>query len=200
MGARFSRGVAGVCHQGENVPAERWQNMIGKLARPKSVSLLVLFLILLAAASCRSKTDEDVILEMVDNLGRLAEKKDLEGVMANFTSDFSDFEGRDKAGLRALLSEYFSGRTGIVVHRLSSRIEGLEAGQASLQVEVALSSGGAEALRRLIRISPDNYRIKTGLVKERQRWLIRYAEWSSVNLNELLPESLAILKKIFPKL
>ena len=174
--------------------------MIGKLARPKSVSLLVLFLILLAAASCRSKTDEDVILEMVDNLGRLAEKKDLEGVMANFTSDFSDFEGRDKAGLRALLSEYFSGRTGIVVHRLSSRIEGLEAARALLQVEVALSSGGAEALRRLIRISPDNYRIKTGLVKERQRWLIRYAEWSSVNLNELLPESLAILKKIFPKL
>lgn len=164
------------------------------------VAILPLFLILLAAASCQSKTDEDVILEMADNLGQLAEKKDLEGVMANFTADFSDFEGRDKAGLRALLAEYFSGRTGIVVHRLSSRIEGLEAGRASFQIEVALSSGGAQALRRLIRISPDNYRIKTGLVKEGEKWLIRYAEWSQLNLNELFPESLVILKKFFPKL
>jgi len=173
---------------------------MGKPARPKPVPLLLLFVILMAIGSCQSKTDEDIILEMADNLGRLAEKKDLEGLMANFTADFSDFEGRNKAGLRALLAEYFSGRTGIVVHRLSSRIEDLEPGQVSLQIEVALSSGGAEALRRLIRISPDNYRIKTGLVKEGEKWLIRSAEWSSVNLNELLPESLTILKKIFPKL
>ncbi len=166
----------------------------------KVVLLFLLLLTFLGLISCQNKTDEDLILEMVDNLSRLAEKKDLEAVMTYFTDDFADFEGRDKPGLKALLAGYFSGRTGIVVHRLSSRIEALETGRASLQTEVALSSGGAEALRRLIRISPDNYRIKIDLVKNGERWLIQYAEWSYVNLNELFPESLAILKKLFPQL
>lgn len=166
----------------------------------KVVLLFPLLLTFLGLISCQNKTDEDLILEMVDNLSLLAEKKDLEAVMTYFTDDFADFEGRDKPGLKALLAGYFSGRTGIVVHRLSSRIEALETGRASLQTEVALSSGGAEALRRLIRISPDNYRIKIDLVKNGERWLIQYAEWSYVNLNELFPESLAILKKLFPQL
>jgi len=161
---------------------------------------LTFFLPLLAFVSCQKKTDEDLILDLVDTLSRLAEKKDLEAIMAYFSDDFSDFEGRNKTGLESLLAGYFSGRTGIVVHRLSSRIDALETGRASLQTEVALSSGGAEALRRLVRISPDNYRIKIELIKDGERWLIRSAEWSYVDLSELFPESLAILKKIFPRL
>ncbi len=139
-------------------------------------------------------------MELVDTLARLAEKKDLETIMTYFADDFSDFEGRDKAGLKALLVGYFSGRTGIVVHQLSSRLDTLEISRASLQTEVALSSGGAEALRRLVRISPDNYRIRIGLVKDGTGWLIQSAEWSYISLNELFPESLTMLKKIFPKL
>ncbi len=151
-------------------------------------------------ASCHKKTEEDIILELIDTLARLAEKKDLETIMTYFADDFSDFEGRDKPGLKALLAGYFSGRTGIVVHPLSSRIDALEFSQASLETEVALSSGGAEALRRLVKISPDNYRIKIGLVKDGTSWLIQSAEWSYISLDELFPESLTVLKKIFPNL
>jgi hypothetical protein len=167
----------------------------------KSFNLLFIsfFFALFVCTSCGGKTDEDLILEMVDNLSRLAEKKDLEAIMANFAEEFSDFEGRDKPGLQSLLAGYFSGRTGIVIHRLSSRVDVLAADQASLQTEVALSSGGAESLRRLIKISPDNYRLKIGLVKNGERWLIQTAEWSYVDLNELFPESLIILKKIYAR-
>jgi hypothetical protein len=167
----------------------------------KSFSRLFIcfFCALSVCTSCGRKTDKDLILDMVDNLGRLAEKKDLETIMAYFADDFSDFEGRDKVGLQTLLAGYFSGRSGIVVHRLSSQVEVLAAGQASLQTEVALSSGGAEALRRLIKISPENYRLKIGLVKSGERWLIQSAEWSEVDLNELFPESLIILRKIYSR-
>lgn len=162
--------------------------------------LLSFYLGLALSPSCHKKTEEDVILELVNTLAGLAEKKDLETIITYFADDFSDFEGRDKAGLKALLAGYFSGRTGIVVHPLSSRIDTLEMTQAFLQTEVALSSGGAEALRRLVRISPDNYRIKIGLVKEATGWLIQSAEWSYISLDGLSPESLTMLKKIFPKL
>ena len=120
--------------------------------------------------------------------------------MAHFAEDFGDFEGRDKTGLRSLLTSYFSGRTGIVAHRLSCRMIDFSPGRATLETDVAVSSGGAEALRRLVRISPDIYRIRIDLDKVGQKWLIGYAEWSSISLTDLLPGSRLELKKIFPKI
>jgi hypothetical protein len=150
--------------------------------------------------SCRQRTEQDDVLETIDSLVRLAENKDLEAIMAHFAENFADFEGRDRNGLRSLLSSYLNGRTGIVIHRLSSRIIDLSAGRASLETELALSSGGAEVLRRLVRISPDIYRIRIDLAKVGKRWLIDYAEWTSIGLTELFPESLRELKKIFPRI
>lgn len=161
---------------------------------------LILLMILILWPSCRQRTEEDNVLQTVDSLVRLAEKKDLEAIMAHFAEDFADFEGRDKNGLRSLLTSYFTDRTGIVAHRLSSRIIDFSAGRAALETDVALSSGGAEALRRLVRISPDIYRIRIDLDKAGEKWLIGYAEWSPIGLTELLPESLLELKKIFPKI
>lgn len=158
---------------------------------------LGVLLISLTVAACRQETDQDRILAVVDRLARLAEKKDLETMMASFADDFSDFEGRDKAGLRDLLSGYIAGRMGIVVHRLGGRVDFGETGLAELQVDIALSSGGAEALRRLVRISPDLYRLKVEFVKSAEQWLIQRAEWSSIGLAEALPESLGPLKKLF---
>ena len=163
-------------------------------------SLFLPCLILSAAFSCRQMTEEDSALAVVDSLSRLAEQKDLEGMMALFADDFLDFEGRDKDALRSLLTGYLRGRTGIVIHRLSARILTLENGYAELEAEVALSSGGAEALRRLVRISPDIYRIRTELVKEEGIWKVSSAVWASIGLSEILPESRSAIKKLFPKL
>ena len=121
-------------------------------------------------------------------------------MMACFAEEFEDFEGRDKDGLRSLLTGYFTGRRGVVAHRLSGRLVRLENGKAEYETEVALSSGGAEALRRLVRVSPDIYRLLIELTKEGEEWRIAYAEWSWISLAELLPESLSALRKIFPKL
>jgi hypothetical protein len=155
-------------------------------------------LILLAPGACRHKTDSDLVLEVVDRLARLSEKKDIETIMASIEDEYSDFEGRNKSGLRDLLSGYFAGRLGIVVHRLGGRVTLPGAGRAELQADLALSSGAAEALRRLVRLSPDLYRIRIEFVRPADRWLVHYAEWSSVGLAEVLPESLAILKNLFP--
>lgn len=148
--------------------------------------------------SCRQDTEERRILGLFDNLARLAEKKEPEKMMAAFAEDYTDFEGRDKAGLRDLLSGYFSGRTGIVVNRLSAKVE-VGAGGAYLEADVALSSGAAQAFRRLVRISPDLYRLKVEFSGGPGHWLIRYAEWTPIDPTELLPESLSLFKKLAPK-
>ncbi len=163
-------------------------------------ALFLLALIFTAFLSCRQMTDEELILDTFDRLSELAEKKDIEGMMTFFTDDFADFEGRDKPGLREFLSDYVRGRMGIVVHRLGSRVEDVDAGAATLKADIALSSGGAEALRRLVRISPDIYRLRINLIKDDGTWRVRFAEWSGIGLGELFPESASVLRKLFPNL
>lgn len=166
----------------------------------RNVLLFSLLVALFLWPACRRKTEEDIVLETVDTLVRLAEKKDLEPIMAYLAEDFGDFEGRDKNGLRSLLASYFEGRTGIVAHRLSARMVDFTGEWSTVEIEVALSSGGAEALRRLVRISPDLYRIRLDLDKNGGIWQIRFAKWSPIGLDALLPMSLGELKKIFPRL
>ena len=173
-----------------------------RMPRPRPLRsralLSALLVVSLFCPLCRQRTEEDIILDTIDSLARLAEKQDLEAIMARFMEDFTDFEGRDKNGLRLLLSSYFDGRTGIVAHRLGYRMIDIDAGRAALETEVALSSGGAEVLRRLVRFSPDIYRLRIDLAKVGEEWLIGHAEWASIGLGELFPESLGELKKIFP--
>ncbi len=167
---------------------------------PRQLLAAGLTLVFLAAAACRSETESGRVLAAVDRLARLAEKKDLEAFLASVEDGYADFEGRDKAGLRALLSGYLTGRTGIVVHRLGGRVEFPEASRAKLQADFALSAGAAQALRRLVRLSPDLYRVNVDLVNPGGHWLIHYAEWQTIGLTGVLPESLRVLESLFPNL
>lgn len=144
------------------------------------------------------KTDEELIQEQMDEIGRFIEKKDLESLMGFLDEDYSDHRGRDRVETRNMVQSYFSQFRGIVVHILSTRIDDITPPEASIQTDAALSSGGARALRKMIRVSTDNYRFKIKLIKQEGRWLIRYAEWKPIGIEELFPESLSILKKLFP--
>ena len=52
-----------------------------------------------------------------------------------------------------MIEEYFSRYRGIVIHVLASRIVVDGPGSASLETDVSLSSGAAQAFRKLIRFS-----------------------------------------------
>jgi len=159
------------------------------------IIILIFFLTL-----CKEKTDEDLILEMMEDVGKYAEKKDMSSIMMNLADDYHDFEGRGKRETQDMINEYFERYRGIAINVLSSRIDEIQSREASIQTEVAFSSGAAKVFRKLIRYSTENYRLKIKLIKRNDRWQIQYAEWRCVTLNELFPESLSILKKIFPDL
>jgi hypothetical protein len=96
-----------------------------------------------------------------------------------------------------MVQTYFREFRGIVVHVLSTRIDDVGLGEASIQTDAALSSGAAKALRKLVPVSTDNYRFALKLIKKQDRWLIRYAAWKHIGVEELFPESFSILQKLF---
>ena len=161
------------------------------------IPLFIISLFFISICS-RQKTDEDHIRELMKEAGKHIENKDLPSLMNYLSDDYSDFRGRNKSQTRDMVQSYFSQFRGIVVHVLSTRIDEIAPPEATIQTDAALSSGAATALRRLIRVSTDNYRFKIKLIKRQNSWLIQHAEWNHIGLEELFPESLSILQKLFP--
>jgi hypothetical protein len=148
-------------------------------------------------ASCAPKTDEDQIRELMNEAGHHIENKELSSLLDLLSDDYSDFRGRDKTQTKDMVQTYFREFRGIVVHLLSTRIDRIDLDKASLRTDAAISSGAVQALRKLVPVSTDNYRFQIELIKTQDRWMIRYAEWKHIGMEELFPESLSILKKLF---
>ncbi len=160
------------------------------------ISLFAIFLIFFLV-SCAAKTDEELIFDLMGDIGEYAEKKDIESIMTLLADDYTDFQRRDKSQTRDMIQQYFGQYRGIVINVLSTQIDEINLPEASIRTEIAMSSGAAKVLRKVIRYSTDNYRLKMRLIKRDQRWQIKYAEWRHVSLDELFPESLSILQKLF---
>ena len=148
--------------------------------------------------SCGPKTDEDQIRELMKEAGQHIENKNITALMGLISDDYSDFQGRDKSQTQGMVQTYFNEFRGIVVHVLGTRIDEIHLSEASIQTDAAISSGAALALRKLVPVSTDNYRFDIELIKKQGQWLIRYAHWKHIGIEEMFPESLSILKKIFP--
>ncbi|MCJ7563437.1 MAG: hypothetical protein MUP52_02475 [Candidatus Aminicenantes bacterium] len=135
----------------------------------------------------------------MENVANLAEKREIDNLMSNLADDYFDFEGRDRDKTRDFLIQYFEQHKGIVIHILSTRFEEWDSLRAKIQTEMAISSGGAEVLRKLIKFTGETYRFKIHLLKTNGQWQVQFAEWKDVGVEDLYPESLSSLKKIFPK-
>ncbi len=161
------------------------------------IVIVYILLFALLCTSCVKKTEEDLILEFMERIGKYAEKKDIDSLMMNLANDYSDFEGRDKWEAKELVEGYFQQFRGIVIHMLSTRVDEINPPEAFVQSEVALSSGAAKVFRKLVRFSTENYRLNIKLVKRDEKWQIHHAEWRYITLDELYPESLTLFNKIF---
>ncbi|MCX6557234.1 MAG: hypothetical protein NTW95_07385 [Candidatus Aminicenantes bacterium] len=168
-------------------------------ARKKIVALLALILLGGSSVSCRKKSESEIIAALVADMAASAEKRDADGLIVHLAPDYRDFSGRDREQTAAMVEEYFSRYRGIVIHLLASRIVIESPNSAALETDISLSSGAAQAFRKLIRFSGENYCFSCRLRKE-ERWLITEAGWEYVALDGLFPESLKILRELFPNL
>ena len=153
-------------------------------------------------AACGTPSEEARVRELLKKTVALAEKKDVRALREFFAPDYQDFEGRDVEDTARLVTAYLTRFRGVVIHLLGARVGPIGPdGRASVECEVSLSHGAAEVLRKLIRYSGEYYRFELELRRsDRGDWRYTYAEWQAISLVDLFPESLAILKKLFPDL
>ena len=167
--------------------------------RNQHAALVIPLLVSCLFQHCRSKTEREIVAAMIAKMATQVEKKDAAGLIANLAESYSDFEGRDRAKTAAMVEEYFSRYRGIVVKVLASRIELRSALNAEVETDVAFYSGAASAFKKLIGFSGENYRFGFTMQKT-GAWTIQTARWEYIPLSGLFPESLQILRELFPNL
>ena len=164
----------------------------------------IFFVFLLLALSLLffhcGKSEEELIVEAVNQTGDYAEERDIAGVLSFISTDYTDDEERTYDDIEKLITEYFDRYRGIVVNVLATKIIKIETPQAEIETELALSSGAAKLFRKAVRYSGQFYRFNLTLVKEGERWRCKYAYWEVIPLEELLPESLKLLRALFPNI
>jgi len=155
-------------------------------------------LILLAGVlcSCLQRREEDKLNLVLKDMERLVERKDSQGLLTYLSEDYLDFEDNNKQSTAEMLEEYFRRYRAIVVHMLGRRINLTASDQAEVQLEVSLSSGAAEAMRRLFSSYGECYRFHLDFSLRGKNWLIKGASWEHLPRENLLPESLELLEKI----
>lgn len=166
------------------------------------LAALATALIGLFPVACGGPSDETRIRDLLEKATVRAEKRDIAGLMELFAADYRDFQGRDEDGTLRLVRDHLDRYRGVVIHLLGARLGEIGTdGVVSVECEIAMSHGAAEVLRKLIRFTGECYRFRMEVRKTgAAEWRFTYAEWESIGLEGLFPESLDILRKLFPGL
>jgi hypothetical protein len=146
---------------------------------------------------CRGQSEEDAVAGVITAMAARVESRDADGLIGHLAEDYADYEGRDRAATREMAEEYFRRYRGIKAKLLSSRVTLGESGTATAEIDVSLYSGVASALRKAVGFDGENYRVSCRLSKS-DRWRLSEARWEYVPVSGLFPESLQVLRELFP--
>jgi hypothetical protein len=161
------------------------------------ISLLGLSFIFLSLIGCGKKTEEDILLENVAQIGKLAEDRNLTEVLSYISPNYLDDEERTASDIADIIDQYLERYRGIAINLLATKIKTLTLPNAEIETEVSLSSGAAKFLRKAMNYAGAFYRFNVKLVKTGEKWHVVSASWYPISLHELFPESAKIFKDLF---
>jgi hypothetical protein len=135
-------------------------------------------LILLFLASCREKSDQDLIGELVDRTISAANERKAGGVVEGATESFKGPQGTDLHECRRVLTGYFLQNGWVRVFEQSREIE-VDGNSAKLKLDVVIAVGNAiEKLEDLVPTNGTHLIFDVALSKIDGEWKYVSASWT----------------------
>ncbi len=153
------------------------------------ILICIIVVIGLWFVNCSGKTEEDLIREVLEDIGDYAEDRDVMGLMTFISEDYTDQKSRTIDDIQTELEKNLNKYRGIDVTLLDSKITIGEGTAATVETDVELSSGAAKLFRKLAGVASRCYRFQMEWVKEGENWKIKSASWMHITRSELLPGS-----------
>jgi hypothetical protein len=142
---------------------------------------------MLSVLSCRGdKSDEELILGMIDDAVDAAVAKDIKGVMEHVSDSYKDEYGNDRDALKGLLFVYFRQYERINVYVRETEIS-VEGDRAEAAVKVVFTGGESlEDIGDMVPSSGGGYLLEMMLKKEDGDWKVTRSRWIDIGFMEAL--------------
>jgi len=148
---------------------------------------VLLPVVMLSVLSCRGdRTDEELILGMIDDAVDAAVAKDIKGVMEHVSDSYKDEYGNDRDALKGLLFVYFRQYDRINVYVRETEIT-VEGDRAEAAVKVVFTGGESlEDIGDMVPNSGGGYLLEMTLEREDGDWMVVRSRWIDIGFMEAL--------------
>ena len=148
--------------------------------------------------SCSTSSGRSDVEELIYSAVSAAEERDVEKFMKIISIEYLDEEERTKADIREKVKTYLNRFRGISVNILN--IKTVEKGNDNEVVitEINFSHGLGKMLSKVIRSYGESYRFRLDMTRRARGWVVKQAEWEWMSIEELYPESIKVLRELFP--
>ena len=163
------------------------------------VKTISLFSIVLAISTgCGSgekRSDIDkAIYEAVDAVV----DNDVEKFMKFIDINYLDSEERTKQDIREKVETYLNRFRVIAINILNIKSVKKDNENADDFAEINFSHGFGKMLSKVIRSTGESYRFTLNMKRNDYGWVVINAEWNWMSIEELYPESIKVLRELFP--
>jgi hypothetical protein len=151
------------------------------------LGLSALIMIMLFSPACKKPvSEEDRVKAVINDTAKLAEAKDIKGILEHISKDYKDPEGNDRNAVKALLFVYFQQyeKVGLFVRDIQVTVEGDE---AQAQVKVILTGGeDPDTIGDVVPASAGGYLLDLKLVNEDGEWMVVRGTWTDIGFTNAL--------------
>ncbi len=162
------------------------RKLLDPMNRVLSVSIGVLYVIVLSGCSQDRDSPEQRIRNDLAALEQAAEKKDLGTLKRAILDSYSDNEGYDKNSVTQLIRLNFLRQQSIYLLTRIKSIELTDATNANAVVYVAMAGRPLEDTGALVNLSTDLFRFEVALIEQSGQWKVVQAEWRRATADEFL--------------
>lgn len=159
---------------------------------------LIILLFITILISCGTSSGRSEIEETIYNAASVAEKRDVEEFMKIISKDYLDREERTRADIEEKIRKYFNRFKGISVNILNVRTVNKGVNDAEVITEISFSSGIGKVFSKVFSSYGEVYRFYISMLYLSERWVVKNAEWEWMSIDEIYPESLKVLRELFP--
>jgi len=135
-------------------------------------------------------------METIDGVSEAAENRDANRLLSFISDSYADSEERTKEDIKNLVEQNLTRHHGIVAKILATEIVTLQLLEATVKTDAVFSSGAAKMFRKLLNFTGSCYQFNLELIKENNIWKIKSAAWEHIALEDLLPDSVDIIKEL----
>lgn len=159
------------------------------------ITILVISLIFV---NCNTSSGRSDVEEVIYSAVSAAEEKDVGKFMKIISIEYMDDEERTKSDIREKIETYLNRFRGISVNILNIKTVKKSMSSAEVITEISFSSGIGKIFSKIVNSYGEVYRFNVLMSRGSKSWVVTSADWSWMSLDEIYPESLKVLRELFP--